>query len=575
MPTVQSPEGAVQATVSLTGTDQTLTVSCEGRTVVASSPLGLTATFDAPVEDTPLPTVEAVEREDRLVDERFRTTCGKRRDHHHEATEATFTCEFTNGVTVVLTVRASEQGVAYRYRLPETGSVLLFEDQTAFRLPRDATAWLTPWAENHEATSRHVPLFTAEGRFCTPGLFQVNADDWVLLTEAEVDGTTHAASLRSHEQAAAVEFEHPWTPVRSKGSFETPWRVAVVGDLGTVVESDLVPALVDGPRTASSWVEPGRVAWSWWSESESPYDPDRQRDYIDYASERGWEYVLVDEGWSPDWLPELVAYAAERDVELFVWDHWTDLHSADERREKLDRWADWGVAGIKIDFMDSDEQGRLQFYDDLLADAAERELLVNFHGSVVPSGLKRRWPHVMTYEGVMGAEHLKWATLTPEHNVTLPYTRNAVGSMDYTPVTFSADSRHTTAGHELALAVVYESGLQHFADSIDEYAARPDAEWFLERVPAAWDETRFLRGHPGSEATIARQRDDEWFVGSITAGGQRTVETSLPFLQASQEATLVRDAGDDDLRREPVAVGPTDPLSVTVPENGGFVLYCP
>ncbi|WP_254279421.1 glycoside hydrolase family 97 protein [Haloarcula marina] len=581
MPTVESPEGTVTATVSLSGADQTLAVALADRTVVEPSTLGLTAPFDPPTEDVDLPTVEDFDRSDRTVSETFETTYGKRREHSHEATESVFVCDFSNGETVELTVRASAEGVAYRYRLPETGSVLLFEDQTEFRFPDRTTTWLTPWAENHEATSRRAPLFTAEGRYCTPGLFQVADDAWALVTEAGVDGSYHAASLRSRDQTAAVEFEHPWTPVRAKGAFETPWRVAVVGDLATVVESDLVPALVDGPRFDPEWVDPGRVAWSWWSESDSPYDPDRQRDYVDYAAERGWEYVLVDEGWSPDWLPELVEYAADRGVELFVWAHWTDLHGADERREKLARWAEWGVAGVKIDFMDSDEQGRLQFYDELLADAAERELLVNFHGSVVPSGLKRRWPHVMTYEGVMGAEHLKWATLTPEHNVTLPFTRNAVGAMDYTPVTFSADSRHTSDAHELALSVVYESGLQHFADSIDAYAARPDAEWFLERVPAAWDETVFLRGHPGSEATIARERDGEWFVGCITAGGARTVETTLSVLDGDREATLIRDpsgadeADDDGLVRETVTVGPETPLSVDVPENGGFALYCP
>jgi len=145
------------------------------------------------------------------------------------------------------------------------------------------------------------------------------------------------------------------------------------------------------------------------------------------------------------------------------------------KRERLPTRRDWGVASLKVDFMDHDDQGRLAFYDRLAAAAAEQELLVNFHGSVVPSGLPRRYPNVLTYEGVMSAEYYKWSTLSPEHNCILPFTRNVVGPMDYTPVTFSAEARHTTAGHELALSVVFESGLQHFADSPEAYAARPPA----------------------------------------------------------------------------------------------------
>jgi alpha-glucosidase len=225
--------------------------------------------------------------------------------------------------------------------------------------------------------------------------------------------------------------------------------------------------------------------------------------------------------------------------------------------------------------MDLYEQGRLQFSDMLMADTAERELLINFHGSVVPTGLRRRWPHVLTYEGVLGAEHLKFGTITPDHNVTLPFTRNVVGPMDYTPVTFSAETRHTTVGHELALSVVYESGLQHFADSIDSYAEQPIAERFLERVPAAWDETRLLRGYPGSEATFARRRDDEWFIGCLTAGAPRTVTLPLDFLDDDFDVTLVKDdeTGEELIRETVVCESPIE-LSIDVPANGGFILHC-
>jgi hypothetical protein len=239
---------------------------------------------------------------------------------------------------------------------------------------------------------------------------------------------------------------------------------------------------------------------------------------------------------------------------------------------------------VKVDFMDSDDQGRLAFYDRLAAAAAEHELLVNFHGSVVPTGLRRRWPNVMTYEGVYGAEQYGWSTLTPGHNATLPFTRNAVGPMDYTPVTFSADRRYTTAGHELALSVLFETGLQHLADAVEEYAARPPAEAFLERVPAAWDDTRFVGGYPGDAVTLARRRGGEWFLGSAVAGAGRRVEAPCEFLDGPRTAHVVRDALDvadpdpgpgEALVAGERSVGPDDPLSVRLPEHGGFVARLP
>jgi hypothetical protein len=317
------------------------------------------------------------------------------------------------------------------------------------------------------------------------------------------------------------------------------------------------------------------VAWSWWSDGSTPGDATVQREYVDYAAERGWEHVLLDMGWRPEDVPDLAAYAAERGVGLFLWSHWTDLHRAEERRRRLDRWADWGVSGVKIDFMDYDDQGRHQFYDEVIEAAAERELMLNFHGSVVPTGLSSRYPHVMTYEGVMGAEHYGGKGLPPEHNVTLALTRNVVGPMDYTPVTFSADNRATSAGHELALSVAFESGLQHLADGREVYADRPDAEWFLERVPAAWDETVVLDAWPGTEATVARRRDGDWFVGSITAGPARTVEAPASFLPAERETVLIRDGESDDLVRESTVLGPGEALSVAVAGNGGFCAYLP
>jgi hypothetical protein len=548
----------------------TIEIRHDGTTVLEPSPLGLTTPEGSFPGDVPV-----AASDEATIDETFRTPSGKRRQHRHRAVQRTFTAADEGGAE--MDVRVATDGVAYRYRVPGEGRTMVFGEDSGFHVPAGSNGWLHPQHHCHESIGRTDPIGPADGEFGFPATVQTPDDDWLLLAEAGVDGNYAASHLRTGRWDHRLDLVLPEPHIRPTLPLETPWRVAVVGDLSTVVESSLVPALVDGPRLDDqSWIRPGRVAWSWWSESSSPADFERQREYVDYASARGWEHVLVDAGWEREWMPDLVEYADERDVGVFVWVHWMDVNTERKRAERLPEWRSWGVEGIKVDFMNSDEHARMQFYDDLMAATAEHELMVNLHGSVVPTGLRRRWPHVLTYEGVMGAEHYSGLTLSPAHNTILPFTRNVVGPMDYTPVVFSADHRHTTVGHELALSVVFESGLQHFADGIDTYAARPVAESFLERVPPVWDETRLLRGRPGSEATIARRSGEDWFVGCVTAGAPRSLDLEIPALDGHRTGTLVRDdESGESLVSETVDVGADDGLSVSVPSDGGFCVHLP
>lgn len=565
---ITGPNGDIAAEVDPAGT---IAVERVGDLVLEPSPFGL------PTPYGPFPSAFELEHtETREVDETYELPHGKTAEYHHRAVEATLSFATDDG-TVELQVCVADDGIAYRYYLEgDRDQYLLSGDESGFRFPSSAVAWLSEYQDNHEGHSQQVPVTALNGEYNLPGLFRVG-DTWTLVCEAGADGSWMAGRLAAAEgDATGVDIAFPKASPTShawaRDSATTPWRVAIVGDLSTVVESTLTTDLLEGPWIDPSWVEPGRVAWSWWSESDRQSDFDRQREYVDYAAERGWEYVLIDLGWDEEWLPELIEYADGRGVGIEAWSHFLDLNTESKRAERLSMWADLGVAGIKVDFMDSDDQGRMAFYEELAADAAEHELTVNFHGSAVPTGLRRRWPHVMTYEGVRGAEYYKWTTNTPEHNTVLPFTRNVVGPMDYTPVTFSADRSTTSAGHELGQSVVYESALQHYADSIDTYVDYPLAETVLEAVPSAWDETRFLRGHPGSEATFARRRGGDWFVGSITAGPDRTVEVPLSFLDGETTVTVTTDAKDGSALTEfEEHVTPDDTLSVPIAKNGGFV----
>jgi hypothetical protein len=600
---IDREESDITVRLDFTAPDEALTVEREGRTVLSPSPIGLSMPDGSFPADH-----EFIGRETVPLEETIHTAHGSRRIHDHHATVAKFEFESAEGRTVIFEVRVTDDGVAYRYRVGGNGVINLFgsrpqfgADDSAFELPVDAVGWLFEYGVDHESVGRHYSAHRANGEFSMPGLFRTG-EDWVLIGEAGVDGDFAASRLATAEASTRFEYRMPRTTVFTHCPTATPWRMALIGDFTTVASSSLPKQLVatsgavDGPGgdhgarrvdPDADWVRPGRVAWSWWSDMSSPGDGDIQRRYIDYAAERGWEHVLLDMGWNPDDVPALVEYAHERDVGVFLWSHWTDLHRAEDRQRRLDRWAEWGIDGVKIDFMDNDDQGRHQFYDEVIDAAAERELMLNFHGAVVPTGLSGRSPHVMTYEGVMGAEHYSGKGLPPEHNTILAVTRNVVGPMDYTPVTFTTDNRRTSTGHELALSVVFESGLQHFADSREAYSARPHAEWFLERVPAAWDETVFLDGWPGTSVSVARMRDGDWFVGTITAGPARTVDVDLSMVAEQREAVLVRDAGPtgetvtadgdgrDALTRESLSVDPGETLSVDVAENGGFCAYLP
>ncbi|HYJ74421.1 MAG TPA: glycoside hydrolase family 97 catalytic domain-containing protein, partial [Kineosporiaceae bacterium] len=331
------------------------------------------------------------------------------------------------------------------------------------------------------------------------------------------------------------------------------------------------------------WVVPGRVSWSWWSENDSPRDLARLRDYADLAAEFGWEYSLVDANWNvhgEDDIRALVAHAAERGVRLWLWynsggphNEVTEqprdrMHEPGVRRREFAKLADWGVAGVKVDFFQSDKQDSIARYLGILEDAAEHRIMVNVHGCTIPRGWSRTWPHLLTMEAVRGAESYifqeDFPAIAARHNTILPFTRNAVGPMDYTPVTFGdvAHPHRTTNAHELALAVVFESGLLHLADSAASYrGVRPEVAEELRRVPVVWDETRFLVGEPGRCAVVARRAGGGWWIGGINGtDGSRTLDLALPSDAGwrvvadggGRDAFAVRDlpAGEGRLRVE-------------------------
>jgi len=566
---IASPDGRLTATVRFLGADAPLraTVRRKGESVLSTT-IGLgTATRCLPMG------FSFVRAGKSTVFERYWTAAGKRREHRHLARRLVL--EFKQGDSAMaIELQLSDDGLAYRMALRGRARSRLTAECSAFTAPPGASAWLQRYHVSYEGPYDPAPLAAAlPGPVGFPALLDTGKA-WALLSESSTDRGQPASRLELLPGGTLAVAR----PRQGPGLAEvrTSWRVAVIGSLATIVESDLVDDLAEPARSGRwSWVRPGRAAWSWWSDSSSPANLERQKQYVDFAARAGWEYVLVDAGWDPAWVPALTRYARKRRIRVLLWSRWDALRPAARRDALLSQWRDWGVAGVKLDFMLSDSNQRMRWYRKVARAAAERRLLVNFHGSTVPRGMSRTWPNVLTSEAVLGSEAYKGpAPVTPAHNATLPFTRNAVGSMDYTPVTFSAPGRRTSAAHELALSVVFESGLQHFADSPEGYAALPEARRWLKRVPVAWDDTRLLGGYPGASATIARRAGRRWYVGAIEAGAGGTVALPLDFLYPGRRyvARIVEDGPGGGLRTRARRVSAKRALRLRAGPAGGYVV---
>ena len=388
----------------------------------------------------------------------------------------------------------------------------------------------------------------------------------------------------------------------------SPWRVIMLGDeLGKLIESNLIGNLNPPAAFDTSWIKPGKTAWDWWSGPYLP-PPDKGgtdmptiKKYVDFASSAGFEYMMIDEGWclnsgsggrAPDNadvtkakadidMPALVAYAAKKKVRLWLWVQWSLLDR--QMDAALAQYEKWGIAGIKVDFMDRNDQQMIDYYHKLMAKAVEHKLLVDMHGAYPPAGLNRTYPNYLTQEGIMGAEYNKWSRrVTATHNVSLAYTRMLLGPVDYTPGGFrnrtpaefevvnSPPQVQTTRGHGLGMFVVYESPFQMVADSPDVYENAAGFD-FVKMVPASWDETRFLAGDIDDYVVVARRKGKDWYIGAM--GNEKPHVVSLPLTLLGPgkfKAKIWEDgATPTTLKESERGVSSSDVLELKLAPSGG------
>jgi alpha-glucosidase len=349
---------------------------------------------------------------------------------------------------------------------------------------------------------------------------------------------------------------------KTAGTRTFPWRVFMIARTdGELLNNQLVYLLSRETTADFSWVKPGKISWDWWNalnidgvDFKSGVNTETYKYYIDFAAHYGLQYIILDEGWSPTMditrsihavsMPELTAYAKEKNIGIILWVVWATLDK--QMEQAMDIYAGWGVKGIKVDFMQRDDQKMVNFYERTAREATKRHLLVDFHGAYKPTGMERLYPNVITREGVYGMEQSKWdstKSIGPEHNVTLPFIRNAVGPMDYTPGAminaqksswrpiFERPMSLGTRCHQLAMYVVFTSPLQMLADAPSNYYREPECMEFLKQVPAVWAETRALNAKTGDYVAIARKAENgDWYIGAMTDWTARDLTLDLSFL---------------------------------------------
>jgi alpha-glucosidase len=466
------------------------------------------------------------------------------------------------GAEILAEARAYDDGAAFRLTLKGSGPVQVTEEATAFTVPPGAAeiyAQTHLWSyEDHYHPVPREELW--QNVLAFPLLIRLEGGYWALSAEAGVYGGDYGGAVlrSSRENPGKLGLERSpdqMGPITGNLPFSTPWRAVITGSLSDIVRSNLLenlnpPSIVRDP----SYIRPGKLAWHWMVENDGARDPKRMRDYVDYAAEMGFPYSLVDGGWPGHTdIPELVRYAGEKNVGIWIWEHSSVLRDRAGAEEKLKLWASWGVAGIKLDFFESDCQERIARHG-MLAELADKyRLMLNFHGCSKPTGTSRVWPHVLSYEGVMGGEYLQnFSTYLPggpdaAHNCTLPFTRNAVGPMDYTPVIYRSYLTGTTDAHQTALTVIFTSYAMHIAEKPEIVLSHP-CRPFLAAVPSVWDDTMLLEGAPASHVTMARRSGDEWYLAGICARRPRWAEFSLDFLdpRRTYDAELYADDISED-----------------------------
>lgn len=562
--------------------------------------------------------IKVVSTERKLIDETYPVISGKSKYSRNYCNETKILLEETSGQKRKLEIysRAYNDGAAFRYGIPKQEALndfVITREASYFNFAGNYTCWAmkkNTFRQNYEGEYRKYEFSTINNSpgdstskftyITLPLTVEVNKNLYVCLSEANI--TNYSAMYlvsdkdNSFKSVLAPDLNDASVLVRGNAPSVSPWRFFIVGETpGGLIESNLVMNLNDplAIPDAADWVKPGKSLWSWWNENRgydqnAPFNiisTDFIKSCVDFAASNNTQYYTIDAGCYsseihaenefPDLtkpIPEcdllsIAEYSNSKNVGIFIWVLWNEL---DKQMDKaLDYYNRIGVKGIKIDFMDRDDQQMVDFYHKLIKACAERKLMVNFHGAYKPDGISRTYPNAITREAVLGNEYSKFESgglPTPIHTVTLPFTRMVVGPMDYTPGSMIVSTNEAfigrwknpapkgTRANQLAMLVVFESGLQTLCESPKILENLPEFE-FIKEVPATWDSTIVLEGVIGEYIVIARKKDNNWYIGAMTNWDEREIEIDFGFMDREKyTANIFQDAEDANLRPEGVKV---------------------
>lgn len=613
---LQSPDGNLLVSVQQERVEDVTVLNYRvflgGDELISSSPMGISSVAAGSNDFNDL---SFVSKQVNRIAETYSMPVGKKSLIENKANELILSFENHAGEDLKLHLRAYNEGVAYRYQIEKDAPFVIGQEFSAFTVPSGSVGWIQDYHESYElyyikrtltevealppltpAQQLHRKKWGAQRGYGFPLLLNTPSKKWIYITEAAVYGDYAGGRVQGDPEDARTLRVVLESEVRSDaGILTTPWRLVMVSDdLKSIVESDLVTSLNPPSKIVdASWIDPGVSAFPWLTDHEVNGKPERLKEFVDMAAEMGWKWIEFDNAiafgedtstktefgkWmSIPWIPEFVAYANSKGIKVAGWDVWNNLNTPKKRETILGYFSEHGFSGIKVDFLNSDSQARFQFRDDIIQACAERELMISFHGATLPRGQQRTWPHIATWEGVRAEEHYTFRSgqPTPRHNVSLCFTRNVVGSMDFTPASFSLKGvkgfeRTTTDAHQMALTVLFESAWQNVG-AAPEGLNGTKAKGFMKNLPAAWDDIHFIEGHPDTHCVMARRKGTDWYVAGINTETPRELMIGLDFLEeGTYDVVVYTDNSEGEVITTHQQINRRNGLEVKMMKNGGF-----
>uniref|UniRef100_S0DDH3 Glycoside hydrolase family 97 protein n=2 Tax=termite gut metagenome TaxID=433724 RepID=S0DDH3_9ZZZZ len=620
---VRSPDGLLRVNLELNEGKPAYSVTYNGKTMLESSPLGLDTSIGSFAEG-----LVPVKNELNPIDETYTLPHAKASRIRYVANELTATYTNRGGDTLQIVFRVSNNDISQTYRINSARHThcTILKESTGFDFPSHTTTFITPqnrWGEGwmltkpsyEEEYTLDEPVGTPSKYgvgYTFPALFHIGDDGWVLLSETGVSSRYAGTKLGEGTKEGLYTIAFPEkeenhgvgeATVTARLPLLTSWKTITVGEtLKPIVETTSAYDVVEPLYEPSRVFEPGKSTWSWilWQDPSCNYQD--QVTFIDLAADLGYEYILIDALWDKqigyENMPSLIRYAQSKGVDVILWYNsngsWNDapqgphnrMDTAPARHREMEWMRSLGVKGIKVDFFGGDKQATMKLYEDILTDANEYGIAVNFHGTTLPRGWERMYPNHMTSEAALVSENLVFEQYFADReaytSTILPFTRNAVSGMDFGPVFFNkrfskddtyGNFRKTTDAFQVASSVIYQSAIQHMGITPGNLDEQPDHVLdFVKTVPTVWDETRFIDGYPGRYFVVARRHGDKWYIAGSNAEQQtKKLNLSLPWL-AGEELSVIYDKEDRTAGLKTDAVDNEGRLVIEMQALGGITI---